>query len=78
MKDRAAITQLVAEICAGKLGADKALDQLARRADEPAVAWRLAAVSFGGAGRYDFAAKAQQGAIHALGGIANASPDDRM
>jgi len=78
MKDRAAIARIVAEICAGKLGADKGLERLARKADDPAVAWRLAAVSFGGAGRYDLAAKAQQGAINALGGMAKATPDDRM
>ncbi len=78
MKDRAAIARIVAKICAGKLGADKGLERLARKADDPAVAWRLAAVSFGGAGRYDLAAKAQQGAINALGGMAKATPDDRM
>lgn len=78
MKNRAAITKLAAEICAGKPGADKALDQLARHADEPAVAWRLAAVAFGGAGRYDFAAKAQHKAIDAVGGMTDASPHDRM
>lgn len=78
MKDRAAIARIVAEICAGKLGADKDLERLARKADDPAVAWRLAAVSFGSAGRYDLAAKAQQGAVSVLGGTANASPDDRM
>ncbi len=63
--------------CTGKPGSEKVLAMFADRTAEPAVAWRVAAVRFHGATRYDLAAEARHNAIRKLGGASKASPDDR-
>lgn len=71
------LERLVAERCDGKPGAEIALSRFAEHADDPAAAWRIAAVRFHGAARHSLAAEAQQCAIATFGDTANASPDDR-